>query len=468
VTFRSLKAIRCRQRRAVDAAAVEAQKKRASRGVGDRSPPKFVTPVKVLLEEKMLQLRADSPRRRALSAAFIPSAIALILAGAASAPAQTPMIDPAPAAAPIAAVLTVPHWSKSDVRDLIAVIDDAAREGLTPADYGANELRTLFENGADGIALDTAATQAAQTLARDYLLGRVTDKSGQDWYIERSPYETLALQAGLAKAVADGKVKSWLTSLLPDNPQYGELRDQLARSEDSAERQRIRANMERWRWMPRRLGDDYVYVNVPAYRLSLVEDGNSVAQYDVVVGKKTTPTPQLVAEARSVVVNPWWNVPASIVREKGLSAGKRGGFVYADGGFRQAPGPRNALGRIKVDMPNDHAIYLHDTPSKGNFAAVSRTFSHGCIRVKDIDSFAARLMEVGANPSTQLDTALGTGKTTALRLAQSLPVYIVYFTAEVDGQGQLVAHEDPYGRDAQVLAGLDRARGTQFAALDLR
>jgi len=432
------------------------------------------------------QLRAAFPRRRAAAAALArlakPSTVALLLACSASvatlAPAQQPGAStPAPevaaapaqpAAAGFAAVFVQPKWSQDAVKDLLDAVDDSAKEGLTPADYAPDTLRRLVETDADQNAIDAAATRTALMLAHDYLLGRVGDKAQYQWFIERSPYDTLALRGNLANAVERGDVRKWLTSLLPDNQQYRDLRDRLAATgpNDTAERQMLRANLERWRWMPRQLGTDYVYVNVPAYQLALVDNGSAVAHYDVVVGKKDTPTPQLAVEARSVVVNPWWTLPPSVIKEKGLSGSRRGGFVYSGGSLRQPPGPRNALGRVKVDMPNEHAIYLHDTPAKGRFAEASRAFSHGCVRVKDIDSLAERIMEMGTGDPTRVDSALATTRTATLKLPQGVPVYIVYFTAESNGAGGLVTHEDPYGRDAQVISALDRP--TQYASLDLR
>lgn len=436
----------------------------------------------------MKELRTASPWRGAASAALAriakPSTMALLLACSASvstlAPAQEPELEPeaaivaTPAVAPtpqpagFAAVFVQPRWSKDSVKDLLDTIAEAGREGLNPADYAPDALRRLVDADADQAAIDAAAMSSALMLAHDYLLGRVGDKSQYQWFIERSPYDTLALRGNLVKAVEGKDVGKWLTSLLPDNSQYRELRDRLAATpaDATAERQTIRANLERWRWMPRKLGEDYVYVNVPAYQLALVDNGTAVARYDVVVGKKDTPTPQLAVEARSVVVNPWWTLPPSVIKEKRLSAGRRGGFVYSGGSLRQPPGPRNALGRVKVDMPNEHAIYLHDTPSKARFAETSRAFSHGCIRVKDIDNLAERIMEIGAGDATTVETALTKTKTATLKLPQGVPVYIVYFTAEGDGAGGIVTHEDPYGRDAQVIAGLDRS--TQYASLDLR
>jgi murein L,D-transpeptidase YcbB/YkuD len=217
--------------------------------------------------------------------------------------------------------------------------------------------------------------------------------------------------------------------------------------------------MERWRWMPRALGEDYLYVNVPSYQLQVVDGGISIASYDVVVGAKNTPTPMLASPTSSLVVNPWWNVPASIVKSSNLRPGK-GDYIFkasAGGGYavRQPPGPRNALGKIKFNLSNDQAIYLHDTPGKSAFRRTQRALSHGCIRVKDIDQLAARLMGEDG------------GDTAPLRLPRTWQVYIVYFTLDGDNAGSLTSYSDPYGYDATILARLDGrsvgSRGTEVA-----
>jgi len=159
-----------------------------------------------------------------------------------------------------------------------------------------------------------------------------------------------------------------------------------------------------------------------------------------------------------LVVNPAWYVPASIARKSGLRPG-RGGFVarrLADGSVTvmQPPGPRNALGRIKFNLDNDQAIYLHDTNAKSAFGREERALSHGCVRVKDIDQLATELMEQGGDDAA-LEEALASDQTATLRLPQPWPVYIVYFTADTDENGDLVAYRDPYGYDAKILAALD-------------
>ena len=362
--------------------------------------------------------------------------------------AQSPAADVAPAPA---------HWSVGAAHDLIAVVEDARREGLHPADYDLAGLKRAADGGA-GAALDAVATASALSLAHDYYFGRMSDRAGMQWMIDRSPYEAAQLPGRLQSAIDDGKLRSFFEALLPSDPRYAALRDALADAPAGAGRDRLRVNMERWRWMPRSIASAYLYVNVPSYTLRVMRDGVQLSSYDVVVGAKTTPTPQMVSPTGSFVVNPAWYVPASIVRKSGLRAG-RGGFVarrLGDGssGVMQPPGPRNALGKIKFNLDNDQAIYLHDTNAKAAFNRDDRALSHGCVRVKDIDQLATELMEQGGDDA-QLEEAMAGTQTATLHLPQTWPVYIVYFTADTDETGDVVTYRDTYGYDAKVLAALD-------------
>jgi len=350
------------------------------------------------------------------------------------------------------------HWTQAAVRDLIAVVEASRAEGLHPADYDFAGLKRAATDG-EGGALDAVATASALALAHDYYFGRVSDRSDMQWMIQRSPYEAAQLPARLQAAIGDGTLPAFFTALLPSDPHYQALRSALADASDGATRDRLRVNMERWRWMPRSIATSYLYVNVPSYKLRVVQDGVQLSSYDVVVGAKATPTPQMVSPTGSFVVNPAWYVPASIVRKSGLQAG-RGGFTgrrNADGSYTvmQPPGPRNALGRIKFNLDNDQAIYLHDTNAKAAFSRDQRALSHGCVRVKDIDQLAAELMSQGQGDPATLEEALAKTQTATLRLPQTWPVYIVYFTADADGSGGIATYGDPYGYDAKVLIALD-------------
>ncbi|MDO3403662.1 L,D-transpeptidase family protein, partial [Mycolicibacterium neoaurum] len=145
----------------------------------------------------------------------------------------------------------------------------------------------------------------------------VDDKAQFYWYIERNGAEGAALPGALAEAVAGGRTGEWLQSLLPQNRHYRAMKASLATTKDAATRTRLRANMERWRWMPRQLGTDYVYVNVPTYQLWVVEGGKIGKVHDVIVGAKKTPTPQLYVPATDIVANPSWYIPQSIIKEEG-------------------------------------------------------------------------------------------------------------------------------------------------------
>ena len=378
--------------------------------------------------------------------------------GGSSVVAATPVPTQAEA---IQAVPVTWQWTTQAAEQPAGEIAASADEGLRPQDYGLARLHRAMAAGA-GAELDQAANASALALARDYAQGRVGNREQFDWFIERSPYETADIPARLSDAVARGEVRRYLRSLLPQDARYAALRDTYVRTSpaDTATRDRLRVNMERWRWMPRTLGDRYIYVNVPSYRLRLMDKGVTLTGYDVVVGSPKTPTPQLTAPASSVVVNPWWYVPQSIVKSSNLRPG-RAGYVFTASGsgysVKQAPGPKNSLGQIKIDMPNAHAIYLHDTPAKALFARDQRAFSHGCIRVKDIDQLAADLLQYDQASAERLDSALGTTDTTTIRMAKQWPVYLVYFTADIGEDGQLTSYGDPYGRDAKVLAALDGA-----------
>lgn len=225
-------------------------------------------------------------------------------------------------------------------------------------------------------------------------------------------------------------------------------------------------NMERWRWLPRSLGDDYIFVNIPEYRMRLVRGGQLVHEARVIVGKAETQTPVFSDTMQYVVINPYWNVPPSIMKNEflpGLArdpdyAAKRGYEVIRRGDrihVRQPPGERNALGHIKFMFPNHHAVYLHDTPSRALFGRERRAFSHGCVRVDNPMRFA-ELVLGDQWPQARIRRLIGKGERT-VRLPQPLPVHLAYFTAAVDADGGLHAREDIYGLDRRMRAALGRA-----------
>ncbi len=219
--------------------------------------------------------------------------------------------------------------------------------------------------------------------------------------------------------------------------------------------------MERWRWLPRDLGDNRVEVNIPDFELAVIRDGAVTHRARIIVGKEQTPTPIFSNAMQFIIVNPYWNVPPSILNKEMLP--QNGGDVAAlqQRGFqvsfrhgklsvRQPPGERNALGRIKFMFPNDFSVYLHDTPSRNLFSASHRAFSHGCMRVDQPFALAEAVLGPGSGWSEQRVRRLIGGSERYINLSKPLPIHIEYFTAYVDEDGRLQLRGDLYGYSARV------------------
>ncbi|HTU12047.1 MAG TPA: L,D-transpeptidase family protein [Allosphingosinicella sp.] len=365
-----------------------------------------------------------------------------------------------PAAPPVAPAPAPVTWRMADARDLLDYVRGVGVEGLTPAAYGPDRLAAAIDSG-DAARVSPVATQIFLQLATDLSGGQVRGRSRVDWFMPDAGLSADAKQQLLTQVTTRGGVEEALNGLLPTHPQYAGLKRALANTDadDTARRDLIRTNMERWRWLPRTLGERHVLVNVPAFTAALIDDGRVTARHRAVVGAVRTPTPQLSATITAVTLNPWWNVPQSIVRSSSFGAGyqvTRGANGYVS--VRQPPGPRNALGRLKIEMQNPHAIYLHDTPSQALFGRAVRAFSHGCIRTQNVRDFAALLMEpTGQWDRSRIDSAINTGRNQTHRLAAPVPVYIAYFTAAATSDGNIVTYADLYGRDAPVRVALNRA-----------
>jgi len=240
----------------------------------------------------------------------------------------------------------------------------------------------------------------------------------------------------------------------------------------------ILANMERWRWMPRDLGAFNVFVNLPEYRLAIYRDGAEVYTTRVVIGATAHQTPIFSDAIQHIVVNPYWNVPASIVRNEiapktlanpGYIAGQNMELLYngkvvsassidwssVGGSFpfgvRQRPGAGNALGQIKFLFPNKHDVYLHDTPSKSLFARDYRAYSHGCVRVQNPMEFADALL---ANETTisraSLESMFG-AREQWVNPEHQIPVHLAYFTLRVQPDGTIRSFGDVYGHNARLI-----------------
>ncbi|KFG67834.1 L,D-transpeptidase family protein [Microvirga sp. BSC39] len=228
----------------------------------------------------------------------------------------------------------------------------------------------------------------------------------------------------------------------------------------------IIANMERWRWLPADLGDRHIAVNVPEYRLRLKEGRNVVHETRVIVGKEQSQTPIFSENMKYLVVNPSWTIPPSIMKKEILPAlandpsyaARKGYKVIRKGNqisVQQPPGERNALGYVKFMFPNQHAVYLHDTPNRNLFSASKRAFSHGCVRVDKPFELAEEIMgRDGKWTEQKLRGLIGKGER-YVHLTDPLPVHLTYFTLSVDEKGELRRFEDIYGLDRKVRAALN-------------
>jgi L,D-transpeptidase YcbB len=253
--------------------------------------------------------------------------------------------------------------------------------------------------------------------------------------------------------------------------------------------EQIAANMERWRWLPRQFESRYVAVNVPDQSVKFVKDGDVALTSKVVVGRKTSATPLIRTEIRTVVINPPWNIPGDIAARDLLPRLKRNAnylatknmvvmdsppsdphgrkinwrsikaaeFPYA---IRQLPGPTTALGAVMLDSPNDFDVYLHDTPNKKLFTLTTREISNGCIRVQDIFPLASLALTGDVDDGMgMINEARKTRQTQRIPLENPVPVYFLYWTVSVDEEGKIAFRPDRYGRDTVLIAALAKGSG---------
>ncbi len=227
----------------------------------------------------------------------------------------------------------------------------------------------------------------------------------------------------------------------------------------------IIAQMERWRWLPPDLGAKHIMVNVPEMRVRVIRDGQVIHEARAIIGKPDSATPIFSHKMDHVIVNPSWYVPPSILKKEflpGLAAdpdyaAKRGYIVTRTKhgiSVRQPPGERNALGWIKFMFPNEHAVYLHDTPNRRLFAAAKRAFSHGCVRVDN--PFALADQVLGPEwTSERLKKLIGKGER-RINLPEPLPIHLVYNTIVVGADGHITRFDDVYGFHRLVRQALEQ------------
>jgi murein L,D-transpeptidase YcbB/YkuD len=310
----------------------------------------------------------------------------------------------------------------------------------------------------------------------------------------------------LTEVAAAPEPDAYLQSLHPKHEQFQRLHQALlkARAESEAgakprDMQRIIVNMERWRWMPENLGDLYLQLNVPEFMMYVVKNGKTIESEKIVVGKPVYATPIFSADLKSIVFNPEWTVPSTIIREDLLPRLRGGGGglfgsntsilkqhqlnVSYNGkrvdpssidwnrvnmgaiSFTQAPGPTNVLGKVKFLYPNRHSVYMHDTIKRNLLDLTVRSEGHHCPRVANPGKVAAVVLaEDQGLPQAEVDKLLAKGYNSGVSLRHRVPVHTTYFTAVVDEEGKVRSFADVYSLDGGVAAAI-LGKGAQPAAV---
>lgn len=361
-------------------------------------------------------------------------------------------------AAPARAQSPEPRWTRAQVERLIRWMSGASDEGLASMAAEVPALRAVTDGG-EPDAMNRVATDAAVRLLTAMRQGCCNAALHSGWHIAEDRVWPDARTA-VADALARNRLDALFAEARPAHPYYAALRAAYARETNPARRATLAANLDRWRWMPRDPGTRYLLVNTAAFEATLWQNGRVRGRWSVIVGKTGSPTPVFQATVTGVTFNPWWEIPDSIARESvaGLFArnpaeAARRGYVREGGRYRQQPGAGNALGRMKLVMPNRYSVYLHDTPAQALFARSTRAYSHGCVRVEDALGLATTLLsDSGRWTRAETDALVASGQTRTVPLPAPIPVYIAYFTAEPDELGAIRYFPDVYHRDGGATA----------------
>jgi murein L,D-transpeptidase YcbB/YkuD len=389
-------------------------------------------------------------------------------------------------------VWITPMGFSAKAQSAIDEIGNADDWGLSASDFAlppAGNLPDSIDQQANAeIKLQLAILRYAR-----FARGGRANPSSLSKLIDQNP-PLLDPKVVLADAAASTEPDAYLRSLHPKHEQFQLLRQALLKarggnaSKQNGDIQRILINMERWRWMPADLGHIYVQDNIPEFMLYIVRDGKRIHADKIVVGQLRYATPIFSADMKTIVFNPEWTVPPTIVREN-LLPNLRGGGSWFGGGssilrehglrvryngrivdpssinwssvnmaniaFTQAPGPTNVLGKLKFLYPNSHMVYMHDTIKRGLFTPAMRAEGHNCIRMEDPPKLAEILLREDKGWDTaKIKNLLTTGDDSAVSLDHPVPVHTTYFTAVADADGKVTSFADIYGLDKKVAPAL--------------
>jgi len=360
---------------------------------------------------------------------------------------------------------------------VIARMNGAAADGLEAGDYKSPN---FTRPGPEAVAEDELKlTAAVVAFARHLQAGRFPyARMSRNIELPQATPEPADILGRVADAQDPARV---LDSFSPPHEPYRKLKAMLAAlrakpGSGKGEIETVIANMERWRWYPRDLGNTHVLVNQPDFTLKVMHNGAQVWTTRIVIGKPTMPTPLLSEAMRSVTINPTWHVPASIVHNEYLPALAQDPTVLERMGLRvtyvsshdvqitQPPGDGNALGRVRFNFPNRFSVYQHDTPNKDLFGHAFRAYSHGCMRVQNPAKYAEVLLNI-ARPNEhwteqRIKSLFGNVERDFSLAPAQVQVHLTYQTAFVDDAGKLQIRPDVYGLDGRTLSAIKKERGT--------
>ena len=365
-----------------------------------------------------------------------------------------------------------PVWTtrKDQADSLMKAVLRAGDHGLAPDLFHADLLQSpaALPPLERELMLSNAFLSYADALARGVM---PIERRRDDEVLTPAPIDIAAV---LDVAIDSSEPAAVIERLAPKTPTYRLLREALQNSRGSVpgggpgkaaattHLREIKVNLERERWLPRRLPADRVWVNVADERVVMYRDDRPVFSSRVIVGQddRHNQSPEFQASIDRIMFNPPWNIPPDIAASEILPLANRDPnylakhnmVILPDGIVQQKAGATSGLGFLLFEMQNRFDVYLHDTPSKNLFLRDNRRISHGCIRVEDPRKLAALLMQ---QPIKEIDQSIATGDTTRSDLPRSVPVFVVYETAFADADGKLQFRPDVYQRDAEIWRYLD-------------
>ncbi len=407
-------------------------------------------------------------------------------------------------------VWTINFYPTDQFDTLLYLLDQAENYGLISQWYNYDKMKTLAQGLVQHVdnkkrfeqrmQLEKMATSALFRFSAHIAIGSNFNRADSSVKAFLNMLPTYFDQI-----LKNGSLKQGILSLQPQNEYYSSLQKALEKylkeneleekilnnillekaiHLDSTKSQynkfiQIAINLDRSR-KDQIKDDTYVFVNIPEFKLSYFHNNTVMGDYKVVVGKKTSPTPNISSEIHSIIANPLWNVPQSIVLNEMIDKIKADPFYLEDNGYfvtdskskiiddwninwdsinysklqywiKQRNGNNNALGKLKFLFKNNHSVYLHDTQAKKYFDRKKRLYSHGCVRVKNPESLAQLITDTRNKSKQDFDQLLSTNKRYPIAIENPLPIHIKYFTCSVDSSNSIIFLEDVYNKDHDAI-----------------